>query len=59
VTCSENRAIRQAEGEYNTELAFAISVTADVYAHVSPAMLKGAAAMLNRIVESGSKASGD
>lgn len=30
-----------------------ISVTADVYAHVSPAMLKGAAELLNCVVESG------
>jgi integrase len=30
-----------------------IGVTADVYAHVSPAMLQGAAALLNRVVESG------
>ncbi|MBV8344923.1 MAG: tyrosine-type recombinase/integrase, partial [Candidatus Eremiobacteraeota bacterium] len=36
-----------------------ISVTADVYAHVTPAMLKGAASMLDRIVDSGRKASGD
>ena len=36
-----------------------ISVTADVYAHVSPAMLKSAASMLDRIVDSGRKASGD
>lgn len=36
-----------------------ISVTADVYAHVSPAMLKGAASLLDGIVESGRKASGD
>jgi len=30
-----------------------ISVTADVYAHVSPAMLRGAAELLNSVVESG------
>ena len=30
-----------------------ISVTADVYAHVSPAMLKGAADLLERVVETG------
>jgi integrase len=30
-----------------------ISVTADVYAHVSPAMLRGAADLLDRVVESG------
>ncbi|MFY9886125.1 MAG: tyrosine-type recombinase/integrase, partial [Candidatus Cybelea sp.] len=32
-----------------------ISVTADTYAHVSPAMLHGAADLLERIVESGKK----
>ena len=30
-----------------------ISVTADTYAHVSPAMLQGAADLLERVVESG------
>jgi integrase len=35
-----------------------ISVTASVYAHVTPAMLTGAASMLDRIVDSGRKASG-
>ena len=32
-----------------------ISVTADVYSHVSPTMLRGAADLLERVVESGRK----
>lgn len=36
-----------------------ISVTADVYAHVSPAMLHDAANLLDRVVASGRKASGE
>ncbi|HLY01865.1 MAG TPA: tyrosine-type recombinase/integrase [Candidatus Cybelea sp.] len=35
-----------------------IAVTADTYAHVSPAMLHGAANLLDRIVASGRKVSG-
>ena len=33
-----------------------ISVTADIYAHVSPAMLRDAADLLDRVVTSGKKA---
>ena len=36
-----------------------IAVTADTYAHISPAMLRGAAELLDRVVESGRKASGE
>ena len=36
-----------------------ISVTADTYAHVSPAMLHDAAKLLDRVVESGRRASGE
>jgi integrase len=36
-----------------------ISVTADTYAHVSPSMLKDAANLLDRVVASGRKASGE
>ena len=36
-----------------------ISVTADVYSHVSPAMLHDAANLLDRVVASGRKASGE
>ena len=36
-----------------------IAVTADVYAHVSPAMLHDAANLLDRVVASGRKASGE
>ncbi len=36
-----------------------ISVTADVYAHVSPSMLKDAATLLDRVVATGRKASGE
>jgi integrase len=36
-----------------------IAVTADTYAHVSPAMLKDAAALLDRVVATGRKASGE
>jgi integrase len=35
------------------------AVTADVYAHVSSAMLRDAAKLLDRVVESGRKASGE
>jgi integrase len=34
-----------------------IAITADTYAHVSPAMLQGTAALLDRIIDSGRKVS--